>query len=493
MIITAFKENIERSYVKLATGSGKTIIFVSLVEKLLETYPNFRCVFIVPKNVLIQQTVDKFKDQSIIGIYNAELKQKNLDKPITIASIQSLINAKNLPEINLLVFDECHRAKRQHFLLYRRYKMIRPQMKLLGLTATDYDIKKDIWQKKIVDIGLKELTNKGFLVPIVAKDGKGKIDLDGVKISKGDYVIRDLEDRFTDEKIDEQIKDMFSKTESRNKVLILATSIDHCERIKDKIENCFIVHSKMKMDDRNINIEEFKSKGKYLASVLAISEGFDYPEADCLVMMRPTRSATLYEQAVGRIARIHDSKENGLFLDYGQIIENLGFVYNISPIKEAKVNPKICSSCDSFNSPDAKRCCDCDELFYSLCQVCLEAKPYGTKCCESNKNIDRLKKLTTKSYEEKDNWVTITEVKANPYKSKKGNICLKVDYYSGFVNMISKYYTENTYYYKKFLKEHTNYDEFIGVEDFQTTYLKAPKRITIHIKDGHKDIKAMEF
>lgn len=482
----AFRDNKERSYIKMATGSGKTIVFVKMVESFLEIYPDFKCIFVVPKNILINQTIEKFKDPSIVGVYNAGLKRKELNKPITIASIQSLYRAKQLPEINLLVFDECHRAKKTHQLLYGRFKEIRPKMKCLGLTATDYDIDKKFFEHKIFDIGLKELTKMGHLCKIVSKapSETSKVDLSEVKIQAGDYVLSQLESKMDAELIESQLKDVMVKASDRKKIIYLTTTIKHAQVVHSMLDNASLVHSKMTQDERNEQMSFFKEKGRHLVSVLIASEGFDYPPADCLALMRPTKSATLYEQAVGRIARNSPGKKDGLLLDFGNVIENMGFVYDINPTDtKVEAKPKPCDNCSVFNKPTAKNCSECGEDFITICHQCLMPKLYGVQCCKPE--VRELKNsLTKKAYTQKKQPPEVHEVKSvfiQKHTSKNGNPCIKFVYNTG-VTYIVDYVPVINEYFKNKAKDIISemgeypYEVLVMLNRFSTSYKHFVKR-----------------
>lgn len=495
-IFDSLRKGNDRIYAKLACGAGKTVIFVKLVEILSEKYENFRCVFVVPKNILIEQTVNKFKFK--VGIYNAELGIKELHHPITIASIQSLSRSKHLERVNLVCFDECHRASRAHKKLLERYLEINHKTKLLGLTATDYALDGNLFPDKVFDESIKDLTEKGFLCPVVCKDGSHRPDLDGVKLSGGDYVLIDLEKRFTPKLIDDQVSDMIARSANRNKVIILTTSIKHAEIVHSKIDGSSIIHSKMRKDDRVTNLNSFINSGKYLVSVLIASEGFDFPEADCLVLMRPTRSPTLYEQAVGRIARLSPGKENGLLLDYGGVVESLGTVYNITPPKRGEIKTKLCSVCEAHNEQNSRACVDCGEEFLTICQECLSPKKYGEKCCEKKVVRDMFKELTKTAYSpiEKKHWVNVTGVSLCKHKAKSGKNCVKLTYRcEGFPSSYSEYFTFDQSYAKRMalknLGEFKIYSENVD-EILQETPL-VPKRIFVDCSGKYPRILKREF
>lgn len=476
-ILNSFRDGDERIYVKLATGSGKTHIFIEIAEWFAKTYSWFRCLFIVPKVILIEQTEKKFSDPQIVGVYNSKLRRKELDKQIIIGTYQSLVRAKDLPIINLIVIDECHRLSSSHLKIYDKLKSKRPQMKLLGLTATDYVIDDQFFQKKVYDISRKELTKDGHLCNITCKGAASgtSVDLNGLKIRQGDYVIGELEERYTDELIDKQLVDCLSKAHDRKKILFLTTSIRHAERVHSRLEGAQIIHSKQSDTDQAISLAEFKERGRFLVSVLIASEGFDFPPADCLVLMRATRSPTLYDQAVGRISRNSPGKKDGLFLDYGGVIETLGHPYEIR-CDGKKPELKFCSFCDTPNRQANHSCYECGTQFLTICEVCMKTKPYGESCCPIERDVDPFKNLTEMAYGSAPRkWQPVDRMTVSPYLSAAGNECAKIIYFYG-LSEVAKEFIVLSHYWAKSVWENKHGVLFSG------SY-KTPEKIRL-VKEG---------
>lgn len=477
--------------VTLATGSGKTIIFSALIQKIAERYDidKFRCLIVCHKNILIEQTVDKllnFVDN--VGIYNAGLKKRELNNQITVGSIQSLIKAKELPKINLLIFDECHRSnmdKESSFsMLYYKLQLNNPIIKLLGVTATPFTVNKYIygdnkfWNKPIYEKGIKSLVDEGHLCPVIIRPSKEKLDLSKVKMVAGDYCVGDLTKEILSQEqvVLKQIEDALTRSYYRKKVIWLTVSIDHAEYIHSKVKNSVIIHSKKKDNLEDINNFKSYPEYKHLISVLIASEGFDYPEADCLVLMRPTRSPVLYIQGTGRILRTASNKENGLLLDYGNVIENLGHVYDVK-IKEKKNDPdpitNLCIECSAAIPREEKKCPDCGAPVMIVCGGCGEMKQLGEKCENGCKIVrNPCENLTLESYSGSEKNYQIDSIEFSYHKSKSGNKCICVGLYKGFNRVFAEYVVvdPSKYFFRKRLKKiverYTQENKAIGFYDF---------------------------
>lgn len=413
-----------KALIVLPTGSGKTKIFSSYIQRF-KNKANF--LLVVNKTKLVEQAYQSFSDHDIkASIFSASLNKKDISE-ITIASIQSLRNYKEKLSFDCIIFDEVHAfdLKKESWLTENK--------KVIGFTATPFTNKKLIYGDgeffDIVDYRLKidDLTPK-YLVPLYYQNQKSdtKVDLKNVAIYNGDYSERQLNKTIlkNKDKIDEQVKDALSKSVGYKKIIVLTVSIAHAEYVYNLLDDSTIVHSKLKKDIRNKNFNKFqKGNTRILVSVLIASEGVDIPEADCLWFMRPTRSMRLYVQGAGRILRMAKNKDHALMLDYGGIVENLGFInksHEYNPKKSKSENVKLCPSCDYINKIDARKCTGCQEKFVVICPRCLDKKFYGETCPNGCKETrDTIKNTTLRSYS--DNYSkTCTHIKIITNKGPKG-------------------------------------------------------------------------
>jgi len=479
--------------VQLPTAAGKTIIFSELVKKCLQINPEFSCIIIVPKNILIIQTkkkLEQFIDGEKIGIFCAEYRKKEIGHQIILASIQSLSKISNLPLTKMMIFDEVHWANmeedKSHKKVYKRAKFINPNLKLLGMTATPIQHgqmmfgEDKFWDKPVYKKTIRKMTDEGYLCPMIFQTTHDQINLTGVKKSGDDYNQVDLANVILSDsdKIDAQVKDALEKSKDRNKIIWMCVSIEHAEAIHARIPDSTIIHSKKK--DRDDDIDFFKEFGRHLISVLVASEGFDYPEADCLVLMRPTRSVRLYIQAAGRVLRPHPSKESALLLDYGRVVENLGDIYNIK-LDESKPKIKMCSGCCFYSSQGTRVCPHCGDKFMTMCSVCMMMKPYGESCCSAEAKRDQLKNTTLSAYQN----ISIENISTLNFKvhkaKKSGNYCLKIDYIQDLFGIIISEYYPDWKFQKLIVSTLGDYEE-MTFEYFIENYSKdVPVPIAIEI------------
>lgn len=431
-------------------GAGKTVIFSKICSLAVKN--NKRVLILVQKNMLAKQALETSEAFDIrVSVFSAGLKQKDIGQ-VTIASIQSLSKYKKELNFDIVILDEVHRfslddnTNSAKVLLEKLYSPI-----VIGFTATPFTAKDFIygedkfWGKLSTNIDAKYLTDKGYLVPLVCEAPREdkRADVSDVKKRGGDFIESELGRKILSNKelIDEQIEDALLRSKDRKYRIWLAVNIEHAEYLYSKVPWSYIVHSKRK--DREDQMAAFKSSdGGNLISVLVASEGFNFPPADCLIMMRPTRSPVLYRQAAGRVIRTYKDKINGLFLDYGGIIDELGSIYqNVSFKKKQKNDLKLCEECGSYNPISVKKCYKCDMGFMVMCEICFSMKRYGETCknCKGKKrDINPYKNLSSRAYDPR--FKKIDFIRASRYKSKKGNDCVKISYYRNMGVLITEYF-----------------------------------------------------
>lgn len=489
ILIEEIKKGERNLYIKSGTGSGKTFLTKKIIEEFKRVKPDLKVLFAVPKNILITQTIKEFGFDC--GIYNAELGKRELHKDIVVGSIQSLVSQKVFPKFHLVIFDEVHRARSSHEKVLKRIRVENPKALLLGLTATDYNLNEKLGLKKICDFGLKMLTDKGYLAPLVIQEGDAKIDIDTLKTQGEGYRQKEVDEQL-ETKLERQVEDMIKKTVNRNKVIIMCTTIAHAKSVYRRLRGAHMYHSKLDKHEKNFNLEEWKSRGKYLVSVIAASEGFDFPPADCLVLFRPTRSPTLYEQACGRVARLHPSKKNGLILDYGGVIDSLGLPYNISVKKKgAPKDHKECKACGAVNPLD-QIYCSCGNAFTYVCQGCQKVRVKGEKCCE--RVIDRFKNLTEKAHAGTNRFKPLKKITLHKHISRKGNECLKVVWWKDDFNvLVTEYFVFSNNDFKRFSDSIFKESPRNPMELYGKEPVNLPCEVLVEKVDGYNKVTSLKF
>jgi DNA repair protein RadD len=310
-----------RALLVAATGAGKSCVIAEIVRQL-----GLRSLVLVPRVALVPQMQAVMPDAGVLcDAYKSESQGH-----VTIATVQTA-SRRRLSGYDLVCVDEAHIMGDAH---YKLLQGLSPRM-VLGLTAAPFTAVgpiyggKGYWPPPAHEVGISELVQRGFLVRPRMAEGRHAFDVKRVSIVAGDYNQAELAQVVTPAVLAAQMDDALPRLEGRKQVLWVCINISHAEEVaaalKARGEHAEVYHSKQSMDDREEILEEFKAgSSRHVVSVTALSTGFDHPAADALVLMRPTRSACLYVQTVGRVLRTSPGKEDALILDYGQCVKNLG-------------------------------------------------------------------------------------------------------------------------------------------------------------------------
>jgi superfamily II DNA or RNA helicase len=412
-IFRELKEN-DTALAVLHTALGKAVIITQLVEEVKKHRPDFRAIIMVRQVKLVKQMIEKFSDSSAVGAVCGSMGKYNQDASFVVASFETLRHRLH-QKYDLCIIDEAHQTTKP---MWEVAKSI--SKKLVGFTATDYTNKGFIhgedkfWNTPCYK-STEEIADK-YLCPIIMTGTKHKIDLKAIGHSAGDYMLSEAEERYTDSLLGKQLSEIRERTLKRNKVAIICCNIKHAERIKDMLPNSSITHSRLSGGEQQKNMESWENGDiKFMISVNQITTGFDFPALDCIVALRPTRSYTLYVQFLGRGRRKHPSKRDCLFLDYGNIVENLGLLKDVeSNIIEKKPSCKLCPMCEEF-LPTSQEVCGCGFSFILPVSVQRKAGDYE-------------KNLSVYAYTEGE---VVSAITTAHHVSQAGNKCLKILFWGG--------------------------------------------------------------
>lgn len=406
-----FMSNNGNPVIGLPTGSGKTAIPNVFIERVMKEWPNQKFMILSHVKELIDQAYKNMLvvwPNSPVGIYSAGIGRKDFVHPIIFASIQSAVRqAMKFGHRDIIFIDEVHMVNQDEASMYQSFlavmKLINPKVKFIGLSATLYRMgqgmitQDGIFTDVIYDMtnmeGFNRLINEGYLLPLIPLRTKTKLNLEGVGIAKGDFIISQLEKNIDINEVTfEALKEAVQNGENRKSWLIFASGIDHSEHIAELLSqfgvNCISVHSKQHKEHNDRAIRAFKSNElQALSSYSKLTTGFDHPNIDLIIDLRPTMSIPLHVQKYGRgtrpvfmpgfnldtvegrFASIKASpKQNCLALDYGRNTERLGFINDpVIPRKKGEgageVPVKLCEHCSAFNHIKVKWCTNCNKEF----------------------------------------------------------------------------------------------------------------------------------
>jgi ATP-dependent helicase IRC3 len=341
-VISEMKAGVNRQLISLPTGSGKTIIMAAIAKLL-----NKKTLVIAHREELIQQAYDKFKlfwPDVDIGICMAE--KNEIEQQVVIASIQSCSRPKRLARLkelgfDLVLIDEAHHSASDSYqTVVKELGFSADSNKLLiGVSAT---IKRadnlelgDTFDKVIFGRSIGTMIKAGYLAPVIGRRILTNFSLKGVSVLNGDFAISDLAEAVNTVERNQFISSKFVEYAKDRKAIAFCCDVQHCKDLADAFSARGIASSAVwgEMDtlERKSTLEAFKNNQiQILTSCGILTEGYDEPSVNSIVMARPTRSTALYIQCVGRGLRLWPGKQNCLVLDFTDTSHNLDGIMSLS-------------------------------------------------------------------------------------------------------------------------------------------------------------------
>lgn len=334
--IAAAERGVRRQLGVAATGLGKTIVFASLAREM-----NCRTLVLAHRDELVAQAVDKIRGQwpeASIGVVKAERNERTAD--VVVASVQTLARPKRLQEFvgaqgwfygpnlfGLVIVDEAHHARAESYqTILEAVGVGKPDGPLLlGVTATP-----DRGDGKGLDDVFDEVTwtydilwgiRSGFLCDVRGRRVMiDTLDLKGVRTRNGDYAEGEVGERLMDAGAPEAIARAWQEHASDRRTLVFTPTVETaeatCAELIDLGVSAAVVSAKTPLEDRRRMLREFHAGAiQVMCNCMVLTEGFDEPRVDCIVIARPTKSRALYTQMAGRGTRRHPDKADLLVLD----------------------------------------------------------------------------------------------------------------------------------------------------------------------------------
>lgn len=312
-----------RTLLVLPTGTGKTIVFASVAADQVRA--GDRVLILAHRGELLEQAADKL--QRSTGLVSAVEKAEStcLDSwfRVVVGSVQTLQRTARLERFpqdyfGTIIIDEAHHAITDG---YRRILDYFSGAKVLGVTATpdrgDMRNLGEVFDSLAFEYKLTDAIKEGYLCKIMAQTIPLQLDITSVTMSGGDYAVGDLGTAL-DPYLEQIAAEMARRCKSRKTVVFLPL-IKTSQKFRDLLNTYGFRAAEVngQSDDRRQVLADFDA-GKYnvLCNSMLLTEGWDCPSVDCVVVLRPTKVRSLYSQMVGRGTRLAPGKTDLLLLDF---------------------------------------------------------------------------------------------------------------------------------------------------------------------------------
>lgn len=406
-----FGEKAGNPLIVMPTGTGKSVVIADFVKGAVGQWPDTRIVIATHVKELVAQNFSKLIamwPDAPVGIVSAGLNKREFHKRVVFASIQSIFrHAYTLQRVDLLLVDEAHMIPKEGEGMWRTFidelLRINPTMKVVGYTATPFRLKGGnmtrgkgaIFTDVAYEVDLVRMIKEGYLAELVPprEDLKTRLDTTGVGKSGGEYKQGELEravdkDYITNGAVSEIIK----HGENRRSWLIFCSGVSHAHHVAEAIRShgitCETVTGDTPDGERDRILNQYKTgQIRCVTNANVLTTGFDAPATDLIAALRPTASAGLWVQMLGRGMRpvyaagmpldtdedrlaaiTAGPKVNCLVLDFARNIDRHGPIDKIkakdpkeggggeAPVKE-------CPQCHAICHAAARHCPDCGYEF----------------------------------------------------------------------------------------------------------------------------------
>ncbi len=328
-----YRVGARRLLVALPTGTGKTVVFAR--------FPGYfrmkkRLLVLAHRRELLEQARDKFQrvDPDLAVDIEQGSRRATADSQVVVASVPTLgrkgsarLAALDPEEFYLIVVDEAHHAVATTYRrIFDHFGLFSPDTRrlLVGFTATPYrgdgQGLGEVFQEVAYSRSLEEMIARGYLCPVGGWRVDSDVDLGGVRMRAGDFVESQLAERVNVEERNALVVQALMRLAPERRTLVFCVDVAHAQAVADAFNQAGVaaaaVWGAMPQVERAETLARFSAGAlQVVTNCNVLTEGFDEPRVDCVIMARPTQSRLLYAQMVGRGTRLHPDKTDLQVID----------------------------------------------------------------------------------------------------------------------------------------------------------------------------------
>jgi superfamily II DNA or RNA helicase len=371
------------------TGFGKTEVAIALMKATGEKFK--RAAMVLDRIVLVDQTslrLDKYRLKH--GVFQANHWRYDKRERLQVCSAQTLERRSDFPEMDLLIVDECHIARKQT----SEFIKDNPNIRVIGLTATPFTKGLgDLYTNVVCGSTTEDLVDKKWLAPLKVFIAK-EIDMTGAKKIAGEWsgdVVTERGMKLTGDIVSEWIKKTHEIFGRPRKTIVFCAGVAHgadlVEQFAIKGYNFVSISYKDNDEFKKEAIEDFSKPDTQIHGLIAtdiLTRGFDVPDVMIGISARPfSKSLSSHVQQLGRVMRQHPDKEFALWLDHsGNYIR---FQDDWDELYENGVKKLSNEGEKAKREPTEKKKKE------SKCPVCEHLWPKGTDICPNCGHIRQKK------------------------------------------------------------------------------------------------------
>lgn len=343
-VFAAWSGGMRRPAIVLPTGAGKTVVFSALVERFRSVSQcdaeqwggshASRVIVLAHRDELVDQAIAKLRAVLPEGVSVGKVKAQDnhYGTDVMVCSVQTLASERRREQlqysevshgpVGLIITDECHHAAAASYgKIYDAF----PDALHLGVTATlargDGVGLGSVWDDVVYSRSILWMISKGYLTDVRTKQVDLKaLDLGAVKASRGDWQTGDLGRALMEAHADDAIARAWKEHAGDRQGIVFTPTVETayaaCDALRKSGVTATVVDGTTPTQVRREAYEQFRARQtQVLVNCMVLTEGFDAPWAEVAMIARPTQSAPLYTQMVGRVLRPFPGKTEALVLD----------------------------------------------------------------------------------------------------------------------------------------------------------------------------------